>query len=67
MVMAKRKNREAKYREQIENTLERLDEAEETLRNDALPETERERIMRKNEHRREQIASLQDNLDEIDG
>lgn len=65
--MAKRKNREAKYREQIENTLERLDEAEETLRNDELPETERERIMRKNEHRREQIASLQDNLDEIDG
>ena len=65
--MAKRKNREAKYLEHIENTLERLDEAEETLRNDALPETERERIMRKNEHRREQIASLQDNLDEIDG
>jgi phosphoenolpyruvate carboxylase len=67
MVMAKKKNREEKYRAQIENTIERLDEAEETLTNDALPERERERILRKNEHRREQIESLKENLEEIEG
>ncbi|NLM69307.1 MAG: small acid-soluble spore protein Tlp [Firmicutes bacterium] len=65
--MAKKKNREEKYRAQIENTIERLDEAEETLTNDALPERERERILRKNEHRREQIESLKENLEEIEG
>ncbi len=65
--MAKKKNREEKYRAQIENTIERLDEAEETLTNDALPERERKRILRKNEHRREQIESLKENLEEIEG
>lgn len=51
----------------MDSTIENLDEAEETLTDDALPETERERIIRKNEHRREQIASLKENLDELEG
>jgi len=61
--MAKQKNRrEEKLRKDLENTIANLDEAEETLTNDALPETERERIISKNEHRRDQIESLKENL-----
>ncbi|HHX01891.1 MAG TPA: small acid-soluble spore protein Tlp [Firmicutes bacterium] len=66
--MAKKKTRDDKLRRQLENTIENLDEAEETLTDDALPETERERIIRKNEHRKEQIAALEDNVeDELKG
>lgn len=61
--MAKQKNRrEEKLRKDLENTIANLDEAEETLTNDALPETERERIISKNEYRRDQIESLKENL-----
>lgn len=67
-MMAKKKTRDDKLRRQLENTIENLDEAEETLTDDALPETERERIIRKNEHRKEQIAALEDNVeDELKG
>ncbi|HPT92753.1 MAG TPA: hypothetical protein PK828_01625 [Limnochordia bacterium] len=65
--MAKKKNRAEKLRRHLDSTIENLDEAEETLTDDALLETERERIIRKNEHRREQIASLKENLDELEG
>ena len=45
--MAKKKNRVEKLRRHLDSTIENLDEAEETLTDDALPETERERIIRK--------------------
>jgi|GEM_PF-558357 len=64
--MAKRKTHEDKLREHLENTIERLDEAQETLEHDPVPASERERIIEKNEHRQEQITALEKKLNEYD-
>jgi len=62
--MAKRKTHEDKLREHLENTIERLDEAQETLEHDPVPASERERIIEKNEHRQEQITALEKKLND---
>jgi len=64
--MAKRKTHEDKLREHLENTIERLDEAQETLEHDPVPTSEREKIIEKNEHRQEQITALEKKLNEYD-
>lgn len=51
-------------KEQIENTIDNLAEAKETLMDDALPEEEKARIEAKNKHREEQISSLKQELEE---
>ncbi|NLM25117.1 MAG: small acid-soluble spore protein Tlp [Firmicutes bacterium] len=58
------KNRKERDRQQIENTIDNLHEARETLMNEAVPEEEKKRIREKNRHREEQIASLKEELEE---
>ena len=58
------KNRKERDRQQIENTIDNLHEAHETLMNEAVPEEEKKRIREKNRHREEQIASLKEELEE---
>lgn len=53
-------------KEQLENTVERLDEAQDTLRHDNISEDQKEMIARKNRHREEQIAGLKSELDEYE-
>lgn len=62
--MAKKKTREDIIRKQIEQTIVNLDEAQETLTDDAINDEEKERIIRKNEHRKEQISALENRLTE---
>lgn len=58
------KNRKERDRQQIENTIDNLHEARETLMNEAVPEEEKKQIREKNRHREEQIASLKEELEE---
>ncbi len=60
------KNRKKILKEQLENTLERLDEAQETMVHDNISEEEKEAIARKNRHREEQIAGLKSELAEYE-
>ncbi|HHY10580.1 MAG TPA: hypothetical protein GX528_08450 [Firmicutes bacterium] len=49
--------------EQLENTRERLDEAQDRLEASSLPEEEQRRIKEKNKHRKEMIAGLESELE----
>lgn len=60
------KDRKKMLKEQLENTVERLDEAQDTLRHDNISEDQKEMIARKNRHREEQIAGLKSELDEYE-
>ena len=57
------KNRKERDRQQIENTIDNLHEARETLMNEAVPEEEKNEL-EKNRHREDQIASLKEELEE---
>jgi len=51
-----------RLQEQVVNTIENLEEARETLRNDDLPEDQREMILAKNRRREEAIRAKREEI-----
>lgn len=51
------------YKEQLENTRERMDEALDRLKTGELPEDQERRVIEKTKHREEMIRSLEDKLE----
>lgn len=56
------KDRRKMLEDQLENTLERMEETQETLEHDDIPDEEANRIQEKQRHRKEQIAGLRSEL-----
>ncbi|MGI6038246.1 MAG: small acid-soluble spore protein Tlp [Limnochordia bacterium] len=59
-----KKERVEYLEQQIENTLENLQEAEETLHHDDLPEEEERRVSAKNAHRRDTVEQLKAEIED---
>ena len=51
------------YKEQLENTRERMDAALDRLKTGELPEDQERRVIEKTKHREEMIRSLEDKLE----
>jgi hypothetical protein len=63
-VMDKKRQKGAQtYKEQLENTRERMDEALDRLKTGELPEDQERRVIEKTKHREEMIRSLEDKLE----
>mgnify|MGYP000900380361 FL=1 len=60
----KRKKGAQSLEQQLEDTRERMDEAQDRLEMSDLPEEEQRRIRAKNKHREEMIAGLESELED---
>lgn len=60
----RRKKGAQSLEQQLENTKERMDEAQDRLEMGDMPEEEQERTREKNKHREEMIAGLESELED---
>lgn len=51
-----------KLQENVQNTIENLEEAHETLQNEDMPQEEREKIIAKNRRREESIQGMREEI-----